>query len=364
MNILGSPSRYVQGERAIDQIGELVSRMGHRPLIISDALVWKIVGSRLTDAMTKSRLESTLAEFQGQCSFSEIDRILGLCRRNDCDVIVGTGGGKAIDTAKGLRAGLPLPLVIVPTVAATDAPTSHVSVVYSEDGAFEKVLTLPSNPDLVLVDTGIIAGAPVRYLVAGMGDALSTKFEAEQCFRSGTLNFFGGRPCQAGLSLADACYRLVHENGVLAKRAAEGKTVTSALELVVEANILLSGLGFENCGLAAAHALDHGFSSMSELHGALHGEQVAFGLLVQFVLEKRSQTFMEEILAFYRELDLPTSLRTLGMHDPTEDKIMTIAHHTCQQGSFMYNMAMSIDESIVADAILMADALGSSQLPL
>src|SRR5208283_79977 len=123
----------------------------------------------------------TVERFGGESSQEEVDRLTNVAKAQGCDVVVGIGGGKAIDTAKAVGYGVQAGVAIVPTIASTDAPTSAVAVIYTSDGAFLRYLFLPRNPDLILVDTGVIAKAPVRYLVAGMGDALSTWFEAESC---------------------------------------------------------------------------------------------------------------------------------------------------------------------------------------
>jgi len=211
---------------------------------------------------------------------------------------------------------------------------------------------------IVLVDTGIIARAPKRFLVAGIGDALATKFEAEQCYASGAMNFFKARPCQAALVMADSCYQLIREYGISALKAVGGGIVTEALERVIEANILLSGLGFESGGVAAAHAINQGFTLIEELHSSLHGENVAFGLLAQFFLENRSKGFLREMIRFYDSLGLPRTLRQLGMKEVTEEKLFIIARHACRENSYIYNMTVEIDVDKVAKAILAADTLG------
>ncbi len=83
------------------------------------------------------------------------------------------GGGKVIDTAKTVGDQLNLPTVIIPTTASNDAATSALAAMYFEDGALDELVFFNKNPDIVLVDTEVIMNAPVRFLVAGMGDTLS-----------------------------------------------------------------------------------------------------------------------------------------------------------------------------------------------
>jgi len=360
MNIIGAPQRYIQGPDALDRFGEVVRYLGRKPLIIADKTVMEIVRPRLEKILGEEKLNGVFEQFRGECCRSEIARLVDNCRREACDLVVGLGGGKTSDTAKAVKYDLGIPVIIAPTVASNDSPTSRVIVIYSDEGAFVEVRLLPLNPEVVLVDSTIIAHAPFRFLAAGVGDALATKFEAEQCYSSKGLNFFGARPCQAALVMADACYRMIRRYGVLAKKAIESGLLTEAVEQIIEAAVLLSGIGFESGGLAAAHALNQGFTLIEETHHTLHGENVAFGLWIQFVLENRDRDFMEEILTFYHEIGLPCTLEGIGLKNLNEEDLDIIVKGACRKESYIYNMSAAIDEKKVKDAILMADALGRS----
>ncbi|KAI3490501.1 hypothetical protein L1887_45334 [Cichorium endivia] len=148
-----------------------------------------------------------------------------------------------------------VPVAIAPTIASTDAPCSALSVIYTDSGEFDRYLMLPHNPNMVIVDTKVVAGAPARLLAAGIGDALATWFEARACSRSGATTMAGGKCTQAALALAELCYNTLVEEGEKAMLAAEQHVVTPALERIIEANTYLSGVGFESGGLAAAHAI-------------------------------------------------------------------------------------------------------------
>ena len=356
--ITGGPGRYIQGAGALDLLGDVLCDFGRKAVIVSDETVWSLLGDRVVKSLSKHECHHVLARFGGECCLSEIERISNECRRSGCDAVIGLGGGKTLDTAKAVSKDRSLPIIIAPTIASNDAPTSRVIVIYNEKGVLTEVQRMVFNPNVVLVDTGVIAGAPVRFLVAGIGDALPTKFEAEQNHATGSLNMFQGRQTHTSLVLADTCYRLIREYALQAKMAAERNLVTEALELVVEANVYLSGQGFESGGLAAAHALTRGFSATKEMHGALHGEEVAFGLLVQLVLENRNQDFLNDFYKFYRSIGLPFTLADLGLKQPTREHLQDIAERSCGEGSHIHKMAVFVDEKLLIDAIILADALG------
>lgn len=356
--IAAAPGQYVQGVGTLDLLGKTLKAFGEIPLILSDGVVWSILGERVTAGMAESGMKPILVTFGGECSYAEIDRISAICRDAGGDVVIGLGGGKVLDTAKAVAVDRSLPIIIAPTIASNDAPTSRNIVIYNEKGALVEVQRMKANPNVILVDTAVIADAPVRFLIAGIGDALPTKFEAEQSAATRSLNLFGGRPTHTSLVLADTCYRLIRQYGLPAKKAVERHLVTEPVELVVEANIFLSGLGFESGGLAAAHALTRGFSVTEEMHGSLHGEEVAFGLLVQLILENRSHDFMDDIFRFYRSIGLPCTLADLGLKNPTPQHLRIIAERSCAEGSHMHKMVAYVDERCLIDAILAADALG------
>jgi glycerol dehydrogenase len=360
MRVFGAPRKYIQGQNVLDRAGKLLSPLGNRFFVLGDDFVLSLVGDRIGESLNNAQKTAIIEPFGGECCYSEIDRLRETALKQHAEVIIGAGGGKAADTAKALNIELKLPVVIIPTVASTDAPTSHLAVIYDENHVKQAVLRMDAGPSLVLVDTGVIAGAPVRSLVAGMGDALSSKFEAEACWKSGARNMFGGKPCRAALALAQLSYDIIMENGDDAKKAAENKSVTPALESVIEANILLSGLGFESGGLAAIHALHGGFTMIEEMDSMLHGEKVAFATLVQLDLENRERDIIIDIIGFYKRMGLPTCLGDLGMKTIDTRKLEQAIENTCQPGSYIHNMPFKIDPQAVMDSVLKVEELGSS----
>ena len=285
-------------------------------------------------------------------------RIKEIAEKNNYDVIIGLGGGKAIDTAKTLGFYEKKPVVVVPTIASTDAPCSSLAVLYTEEGTFDEYIFFGKNPDLVLVDVELIAKAPTRFLVAGMGDALATYFEARSCERSWANNIPGGKSTKTALAAAKLCYELLLEDSVKAIAACDSNVVTPALENIVEANVLLSGLGFESSGLAAAHAIHNGLSVLEETHHFFHGEKVSFGTLVHLVLENAPSSEINEVINYCKKVGLPTCLKDLGITDNSVEKLMPVATASCAEGETIHNMPFPVTPQMVLGAILAADKLG------
>jgi len=299
--------------------------------------------------------------FRGECCENELSRVLDVITHTGADVLVGMGGGKTIDTAKIVADRAGMPVIIVPTIASSDAPCSGCAVVYSDTGVFATVCYQKTNPAVVLVDTAIIAAAPVRFLVAGMGDALSTWFEARSCQRTHAVNECGGYGTAAGFALARLCYETLLTHGVAAKCAAEQHCVTPDFERIVEANILLSGIGFESAGLAAAHAIHNGLTALAETHAFYHGEKVAFGVLAGLHLAGAPQDEIATVFSFCEDVGLPTTLADIGLGSASQQQMQQVAEKTCAGGQPIYHEAGVITPARVLDAMRAADALGQER---
>ncbi|MHB8065182.1 MAG: glycerol dehydrogenase [Ruminiclostridium sp.] len=355
--VMISPSKYIQGEDELYNLGTYVNEFSDRALLVASKVDQARVQNYIDKALENNSFVLVYGEFGEECTKKEIERMKKLAEDNNCGVFIGLGGGKSLDTAKAAAFLSKKPVIIVPTIASTDAPTSKLAIVYNEKSEFEEYFHLHKNPDLVLVDTGIIAKAPVRFLIAGMGDALSTFFEARSCIRSGANNMPGGKSTKAAYALATACFETLMEDSFKAKAACEMNVVTQALENIVEANILLSGLGFESSGLAAAHAIHDGFTVLEETHHYMHGEKVAFGTIVHLVLENAPTEELERVISYCKSLGLPISLKDLGIVNVTEEKIMAVAKAATAPEETIHNMPFPVTAKDVYSAIITADKL-------
>ena len=342
-----SPSKYVQG-------------YGQKALVIISAGGKKRFGERVEASLAAAGVECAFDEFCGECSQAEIDRLVEVLKGTGSDVVLGVGGGKIFDTAKAVAAAVDVPVVVVPTIAATDAPCSALSVIYTDKGQFKEYQFFKQNPNLVLMDTEVIAKSPVRLTVSGMGDALATYFEARACKRSDAGTCAGGKVTSAAMALARLCYETLMSDGVKAKLALEAGACTESVEKVIEANTLLSGLGFESAGLAGAHAIHNGMTAMPETHAFYHGEKVAFGTLTQLVLENADELY--EVLDFCVEVGLPVTFAQLGVADASYERVLEVARLACADNDTLHNMPFEVTPEKVANAMLAADAYGRAAL--
>ncbi|HDS15117.1 MAG TPA: glycerol dehydrogenase [Proteobacteria bacterium] len=353
------PGKYIQGRHALRELPSLVSRFGKRGLILASPSAHKTILFNRNMESIKAALP--VERFNGECCEKELSRLATVLQEKQVDVLVGMGGGKAIDTAKIAADRANIPMLIIPTITSTDAPCSGCAVLYSEHGIFERVYYQKSNPAAVLVDMEIIAHAPVRFLVAGMGDALATWFEAKSCDHTQSRNECGGLSTLAGLNLARLCYDTLRNYGTLAKIAAERQIITPALEHIVEANILLSGIGFESGGLASAHSLHNGLTALKETHAYYHGEKVAFGVLTGLQITAASPKETTAVFSFCEAVGLPTTLADIGLRNCDRDRLMAVAEKACAPDEGIHHEAGKITPEKVLHAILAADAIGENR---
>lgn len=359
--IFTSPSKYIQGKDELNQIGQYVKSIGKKALILSDHVVWEITGDAIKQSMDDETVEYHYVEFNGEASLTEIDRVVEEGKAHHVDFVIGVGGGKTLDSAKAIADGLDVKVVIVPTTASTDAPTSALSVIYSEEGVFESYKFYNKNPDLVLVDTTVVAGAPARFFSSGIADAMATWVEARATIKSGGSTMAGGKPSIAAEAIAKTCEETLFKYALPAYHAIEQGLVTQHVEAVVEANTLLSGLGFETGGLAAAHAIHNGFTVLDgDIHHLTHGEKVAYGTLVQLMLELHSETELHKYISFYRSLSLPTTLKDLHLEDVTFEELVKVGEAATQEGETMGNLSSDITAQDVAHAIVAVDQLSTN----
>ena len=364
------PSKYVQGENELLNLGYFVKTFGNSALLIAYTDDVARVKAQLDVTKEKFNINFVESNFGGECSRQEVARLKELAKKYNCSCTIGLGGGKAIDTAKCVADGEAV--IIVPTIAATDAPTSHSAVLYTSEGDFDDYAYFKQNPNVVLIDTTVIAQAPTRFLVAGMGDALSTYFEARATAMSCSYVNAGlptgaregvaapARGTNTALALSKLCFDSLLVDGIKAKLACDANMVTPALENIIETNILLSGLGFESGGLGGAHAIHNGLTILEEAHHYLHGEKVAFGTICQLVLENAPTEELELVMKFCVDVGLPVCFEDIGVKEITQEKLMEIATKACIPEESIHAMPFPIEAEVVAAAIKVADATGKA----
>ncbi len=344
-----APGRVLRGSLAA-ATSEIV-QLGNRPLV---------VGGDRTLATVRPFLQPVLATLSGMeasygadCSEAALARLRQAMTDHHADLVIGVGGGKALDTAKLLAHQCQVPVVTVPTSAATCAAWTALSNIYSEQGAFLYDVGLPRCPDLLVLDYGVIQTAPPRTLVAGIGDAIAKWYEA---------SVSSGHSDQTLIIAAVQQARVLRD--LLFQKAAEALASpgSAVWREVVDATVLLAGviggLGGAQCRTVAAHAVHNGLTHLPASHDALHGEKVAFGILVQLRLEEMLQgnqlatTSRQQLLQFYQTIGLPQTLEDLSLGTMTIADLTHAATIACLPNSDIHRLPFPVDPHQVMAAMV------------
>ena len=355
-----APMKYVQGYGEIEKLESYTKVYGSAVLVLIDRFLYPTLGERIRKIYESTESRCVVEQFGGECCMKEIDRISELVKAENCCCVVGVGGGKTLDTAKAAADGLDLPYIICPTAASNDAPVASVAVIYTDEGVHNGSLFFKRSAELVLIDTEIVAKAPIRLFRAGIGDALATWYEAEANDRTDHKNYVGKgyRRTLVGLEIARLSNQVLREDAVKAINALEADVVTEAVENCIEANILMSGLGYQNTGCSVAHAVNAGLTELEESAPYLHGERVGFGVLVQFVFENRSKDEIGDLVRFMAATGLPLTLEEVGVDYTKSDRIDIMVDKIVYHNGTIYSEPLFVNETTVRSAILGADALG------
>ena len=311
-----APARVLRGENCLADSGREIARLGTRLLVVGGNKTLDVIESGLQSVLAEEKLVGQFASYSPDCAESSLLKLKQIAQQHQADLIVGVGGGKALDTAKLLAHQCHLPMIAIPTSGATCAAWTALSNVYSEAGAFQYDVTLANCPDLLVLDYGLIRTAPQRTLVAGIGDAIAKWYEASVSSGESTATMLVSAVQQARI-LRDILFQ---KSAIALKN-----THSDEWREVVDATVLLAGviggIGGADCRTVAAHAVHNGLTHLIEAHDVLHGEKVAYGILVQLRLEemilgnKLASSSRKQLLKFYAEIGLPKTLEDLGLEN-------------------------------------------------
>ena len=319
--IYQSPGRYVQGKGIVSSIAEETERLGSHALIIADEVVWNITEEKIKESFSaNNNVDFEYEVFKGESSEEEIQRIVKQYKEKNIDVVIGLGGGKALDTGKAVAFELKASVIDFASTASMDAPTAAVSVIYNEDGSFSGYEFYPKNPDTVIVDSEIVAQAPVRLFASGMSDGLATLIEVESTLRRQGQNMFHGKPTLASLAIAQKCEEVIFEYGYSAYTSLEG-----------------------------------------DIHHLTHGEKVAYGILVQLVLENAPTEKFMKYKTFFDNINMPTTLEGLHIENTSYEELVQVGERALTPNDTFANLSDKITADEIADAILTVNDLSKSQ---
>ena len=337
-----APGKVIRGAGVLSTVAGEVANLGTRPLIIAGNQTLNLSQESLQSLCQSPELHPLSVSYGADCCEASLKALRKAAKEHKADLIIGIGGGKALDTAKLVAHQLTLPIVTIPTSGATCAAWTALSNVYSETGAFLYDVALSRCPDLLILDYNLVQTAPPSTLIAGIGDAIAKWYEAS--VSSGHL--------QQTLIIAAVQQARILRDILLQKSAAALQFPGGEVwQEVVDATVLLAGviggLGGAQCRTVAAHAVHNGLTHISG-HGSIHGEKVAYGILVQLRLEEMIQgnqlaaSARQQLLKFYAEIGLPQKLADLGLGNITLSELQTAAEISLEPNSDIHRLPFNV----------------------
>lgn len=358
MFTIPGPGKYVREVELLNEIGVYIQGFGNSALMIGGQTALSKVQSVITASLEKQGIENKgFTWYGGECSWAKVEELRAIVQEKKPEVLVAVGGGKAIDTVKAVAFAENLPLVAVPTIAATCAPATPIAIMYDDEGTFIEISHRSKAPNVVLVDTKIIREAPYRFLVAGIGDTLAKWFESSVSVKKSQPTALN----QSAVRLAEGLYQMLLEKGPSAIETIKQGKIDAAVNDVIDSIILISGsvsgYGGDDCRTAAAHAIYSGLTIFPEVHDTYHGEIVAFGILSQLVLEGKSEEEIRELISFYQKVELPYTLEDMAITELSAEEWERLGTVTVGIED-MDNMPFAVTPEMVVHAIQGADAIG------
>lgn len=349
-SVHGAPSEYILAEGILNELEtKLLERDFHKALVVHGEKSWQ-AAQPYWPQMPQIKFEEYT--YGGECSTTEIDKLTNTVNSNSYDALIAVGGGKVLDLVKSASHLTHTPHVLIPTLSSNCSAWTPLSVIYDDTGAFIRYDIYPFAASLVLIEPRIPLQAPLNLLIAGIGDTLAKWYEADV-----QISTIKNKPVPLQIShyTAKQCKDILLQHSEGAIQAIKTGILNDDFIKVTETIIVLGGMvgGFgDHFGrIAGAHAIHNGLTTLSETHHALHGEKVAYGILVQLLLEGKLQE-IEFLIPFYRKLGLPITLKQLGVTEVTLEMINAIAAKSTQPEESIHVMPIGlITSSRVSEAI-------------
>ncbi|MEF3111166.1 oxidoreductase [Raoultella sp. WB_B2P2-3] len=265
--------------------------------------------------------------FKGHCSESDVARLVREAGE-DRSVVIGVGGGALLDTAKAVARRLALPVVAIPTIAATCAAWTPLSVWYNDAGQALHFEIFDDANFLVLVEPRIILNAPEEYLLAGIGDTLAKWYEAVVLApRPETLPLTVRLGINGALAIRDVLLESSETALADRQRGELSQPLLDVIDAIIAGGGMVGGLGERYTRVAAAHAVHNGLTVLPQTDKFLHGTKVAYGILVQSALLGQDAVLAQLVTA-YQRFNLPTTLAELDVDIHNQAELEKVIAHT------------------------------------
>lgn len=341
---------YSIGINIYEEVEKVCSAYGQKAFLLGGQTALQKGETVLKAALQGSSLEIIETAVYGKdCTTTNINYWAEHIKALKVDMIFGMGGGKALDTAKSVAKQLNLPIFTFPTIASTCAATTALSVVYKDNGDFDRFEFFDRPAQHCFIDLQMIADAPAKYLRAGMGDTIAKYFECHLASRNDHLE----HSSLLGRTISNNCYFPVIEHGVKAYEDCLNHEISYALEQVVLANIVTTGmvsvLVIDDYNCAIAHSVYYGLVLLEGFEERyLHGDVVAYGVLVQLAVDDQI-AMLEEVRDFMKKLNMPTTLKEMEV--ALDRKALEEVLEEIVNGPDMIHLPYKVNKEMIYEAM-------------
>lgn len=358
-----APQNVVYGRNIFPTFGKYVRGFGGHLTIITDEKVFPLINVAL-ESLDSEKIEYSIISSSGEASYDEINNLEKKVLANGSSAIIGFGGGKIQDIVKYVGFLANIKIVTVPTAPSNCAAWSSHSAIYTNEGIALEYAPIYKNPDLIIVDEEILITAPEKLFLAGIGDTLAKWIETE-AFTKGLEEH--STEIETAIYLAKKTFEDIIEFGEEALNDYRNKKISPKLSKIFKHIIvnsgLIGGIGGESCRAVGAHSVNNGFTIFPEFNkNNLHGETVAYGNVVQLILDKADSQKIDLLLSFYKKVGLPLTLEDLGYSGINFTKLRKIVEKTLDKEETIWNLSYEVSKEELFEAIIIADKLGQEKL--
>ncbi|MFL2106086.1 iron-containing alcohol dehydrogenase family protein [Desemzia sp. FAM 23991] len=358
------PQEYECKVGVLDSLTNKLEMRGIRKaVVIHGTTSWEKARSYVVDLL-EGNIELEFVAFNGECTYEEVERIAAISEQINAEAIIGVGGGKLMDTVKYAAAKSPgVESILIPTLASNCAPWTPLSVMYTADGVCLGFDLHTKQVGALLIEPNLVLDSPVNYFVAGVADTLAKWYESDVILSQPEhqTNAFLLMARAAALN----CKNNIVQYGQQAVADIEAQSLTPAFiqvaETIIAVSGLVGGLGDGYARTTIGHAVHDKITVFPETHAFLHGEKVAYGILVQLAFEGK-WTEIDQLAAFYDGLHLPKSLADLRLSSLTDEQLVVFAGEVAGDENLvesgypaskeeLYQAIVSLEEYVVAKAI-------------
>lgn len=355
MLTIKTPETYINKPDITKDAGKYIKEYGRKAYIISSKTPLQVVEDDFFESLERYGIEYAVEEFKGYPTMKTIDRYAAKAFEYGAALILGLGGGKVNDTAKAVGSKTKLPVIAVPTIAATCAAWAACSILYKSDGDFDTIYQNEYTPRLILADTRLLATAPARYMNAGIVDTLAKWIETipNQAIAPDNITL------NLSISGAKLAYDILQKEGQKVVEDGQKNIITDAAIAVIDAIIYLAGFvgsfAQERFYGGFAHPFYYATTRLPHTRHKLHGEKVALGLLIQLTLENKPEAYIKEMIREFERYQLALTLEDIGIKEHREEDLHTISTNILKDFPGYTQLGYGTAASEIEAAILKTD---------